>query len=234
MNRGALLIVALGFGLVGLKFAQDAAQRAASSTTEGEEAAGEGWGLSLATGLSYVNTINPLAIAGQAYEQNATGQDMMNSQVKAFQAVIKFAEGTNLAADPYRVCYGYRHTIQSLADHPKVTGEWAGESLASLGPAYIGKISTAAGAYQMIRPTWLGAKRALGLRDFGPDSQDAACTYLMRGAGAVALLERGDFEGAVRACATTWASLPGHDEGQPEKSMSSLRSVFISAGGWIA
>jgi len=51
------------------------------------------------------------------------------ANVRAFLDMIQFAEGTAGQPDPYRVCYGYRHTIASLKEHPAVSGEWRGERL---------------------------------------------------------------------------------------------------------
>lgn len=160
------------------------------------------------------------------------------TQIAAMLAAIKHAEGTTQAADPYRVCYGYRHTVQDLADHPAVTGEWRGEKL----PARLclaagrapGCVSTAAGAYQFIRPTWDRLKAKLRLPDFGPDSQDAAATELLRERGALVHLERGDFARAVAAARREWASLPGSGWSQPERSLQWLTARFTAAGGVTA
>lgn len=168
-------------------------------------------------------------------DRNALDTQRTDNAV-AFLAAIAYSEGTDgRGGDPYRVCYAYRHTVQSLADHPAVTGEWAGESLANLGPAYAGKVSTAAGRYQIIRPTWLGIKKALALPDFGPDSQDAAALYLIRMRGALDDVQAGRFDQAVAKCAKEWASLPGANApGQAMRRMDDLRTAFLDAGGVLA
>lgn len=160
------------------------------------------------------------------------------NQIAAMLQAIKKAEGTADRGDPYRVCYAYRHTIASFADHPAITGEWSGERLsdamcagAGLGP---GCVSTAAGAYQIIRPTWLRLKSKLSLRDFSPASQDAAATELLRERGALARLEVGDFAGAVAKAKKEWASLPGAGYGQGERSIAWLTARFTEAGGVLA
>lgn len=161
----------------------------------------------------------------------------LQTQIAAALAAIKHAEGTAGAGDPYRVCYAYRHTIQSFADHPAVTGEWRGEQLpehlcraAGLGP---GCISSAAGAYQLIRPTWLRIKSRLGLRDFSPASQDAAATELLRARGALDRLAVGDFAGAIERARKEWASLPGAGYAQPERTLAWLTARFEEAGGVV-
>lgn len=157
------------------------------------------------------------------------------ANVRAFLAMIEVAEGTGRGGrDPYRTCYGYRHTIQNLSEHPAVSGEWRGESLASLGPQYAGKVSTAAGRYQIIRPTWVGVKRALDLPDFSPDSQDRAAVYLIKQRGALGAVQAGQFARAVELCRQEWASLPGAGYGQPERQLAELQAAYTQAGGTLA
>jgi hypothetical protein len=50
-------------------------------------------------------------------------------------------------------------------------------------PTPWGTSSEAAGAYQFMKPTWDGAKQALGLPDFSPESQEKAGRYLTKGRG---------------------------------------------------
>ncbi len=162
----------------------------------------------------------------------------MPTQIAAMQSAIAQAEGTAGQPDPYRVCFAYRHTIQSFADHPAITGEWRGEKLsddmcrgAGFGP---GCVSTAAGKYQITKPTWTRIKKKLSLPDFGPASQDAAAAELLRERGSIARLEVGDFVGAVAAARKEWASLPGAGYGQGERSISWLTAKFTDAGGVVA
>ena len=161
-----------------------------------------------------------------------------NQNLAAMLAAIKACEGTANQPDPYRVCFGYRHTIQNLQAHPAVSGEWRGEKLSDAMCAGAGRgpgcVSTAAGAYQMIKPTWLGLAQRLGLRDFGPTSQDAAAGLLLRDCGALQKLNRGDLAGAVQAARRTWASLPGAGYGQGEKTLAWVADRYLEAGGVIA
>lgn len=166
--------------------------------------------------------------------QQAIADPNTAAQTDAFLTMISRAEGTDRAADPYRVCYSYRHTIEDLRDHPAVTGEWKGESIANLGPQYAGKISTAAGRYQIIKPTWLRCKKALGLVDFSPASQDLAALYLVKGRGALEDVQSGDIATAIAKCRNEWASLPGGDSGQPQRRLEALLQTFTAAGGYVA
>lgn len=160
------------------------------------------------------------------------------SQLAAMRATIQQAEGTAGHGDPYRVCYGYKHTLASLEEHPAVSGEWRGEPLpdgmcsaAGLGP---GCVSTAAGAYQIKKSTWIALRDRLKLPDFSQASQDAAADELLRQRGAVDYLARGDFAGAVNAARKEWASLPGAGYGQGERSVAWLSDRFAAAGGVTA
>src|SRR5688572_8875203 len=108
---------------------------------------------------------------------------MILENERAFLKLIQWAEGTDQAPDPYRVCYGYRHTISNLSEHPASRGEWAGELVvdemrrkAGLGP---GCKSTAAGAYQLLRPTWQRVRDRLSHRNFEQGGQDRAALYLI-------------------------------------------------------
>jgi muramidase (phage lysozyme) len=152
--------------------------------------------------------------------------------------VIKLAEGTNRGADPYRVCFGFAHTIRDLSEHPAITGEWRGAALsdemcrnAGFGP---GCKSTAAGAFQLIRPTWVRCRDALGLADFSPASQDAACIYLIQQRGALQDVYAGRVQAWVNKCRAEWASLPGNYAKQGQRSMATLMAWFQQRGGVLA
>ena len=161
-----------------------------------------------------------------------------DANVRAFLQTIAKSEGTANSADPYRVCFGLKHTIADMSDHPAVTGEWKGEKLsdylcqkAGYGP---GCVSTAAGKYQITKPTWLKLKSQLKLHDFGPESQDAAAVELLNETGALESIKAGYLTLAISKAKRTWASLPGAGYGQPERSMNFLTGEFVNAGGRLA
>lgn len=163
---------------------------------------------------------------------------MILSNERAFLALVSFSEGTSKAPDPYRVCYGYHHTIVSLSEHPTITGEWRGEQLPDQMCINAGRkpgcVSTAAGKYQLIRPTWIGCRDALKLPDFGPESQDRAALLLISQKGALVDIHNGDIPKAVAKCSDIWASLPGSRAGQPQRGLDALVAAFKSAGGAVA
>jgi muramidase (phage lysozyme) len=154
---------------------------------------------------------------------------------KAFLEMLSYAEGTQRAPDPYRVCFGYKHTIIDLRDHPSVTGEWFGEILppemCHAAGLSSGCKSTAAGKYQIIKPTWLNIKRKIRLPDFSPESQDRGCLFLIAEAGALTEVHNGDIQVAVAKCRRVWASLPGAGYSQPERRLAALKHAFVEAGG---
>jgi lysozyme len=161
----------------------------------------------------------------------------MTPNVAAFLAMIAHSEGTDrppAPADAYRCCYGYKHVIQDLKDHPSITGEWMGESLANLGSQYAHSISTAAGRYQINRPTWLEVRGILHLPDFTGPSQDDAAIFLIKEKGALNLVNNGQVADAITLCHGIWASLPGSTSGQPTASFADLIGAYGSAGGSFA
>jgi muramidase (phage lysozyme) len=145
----------------------------------------------------------------------------------AFLAMLRHSEGTDRAPDPYRVVYGFALTLSSLRDHPAITGEWLGVQTP------YGHTS-AAGAYQIERLTWLECKAALHLMDFTGTSQDDAALFLIKQKGALDLVNAGDFASAVELCHGIWASLPGSTSGQPQRSIAMLTDFYIGAGGVLA
>lgn len=151
----------------------------------------------------------------------------MTPNVAAFLATIRHSEGTDRAPDPYRVVYGFSHTIKDMSDHPALTGEWMGAQ------TRYGHTS-AAGAYQFEVRTWLGCKTQLRLIDFTQPSQDDAAVLLIKQRGALSMLNDGRFADAVVACRKLWASLPGGDSGQPQVALEMLTSFYGDAGGSFA
>jgi lysozyme len=216
---------------------------AASSSARASIEAGEG-GASLDLGNLTDNIEN---IVNQFTEQPAieVPPDQAGQNIAAFLGMIRQAEGTAASPDPYAVCYGYRHTIQDFSNHPSVTAqdksrlpvtnEWRGERLpddmcrnAGFGP---GCVSSAAGAYQIIRPTWLKAQAALNLPDFGPESQDAAAVYLIERRHALEDVKAGRLAAAVDKCRNEWASLPGNYAKQGQRDLSTLAAWYQQHGG---
>jgi lysozyme len=129
----------------------------------------------------------------------------------------------------YSIFYG-GSKFQSFRDHPVITGEKKGVPLpdamcaaAGLKP---GCVSTAAGAYQLIKPTWVRLRDKLNLPDFSPLSQDRAAVGLLEEIGAVDLIFAGDIEGAIKKASKIWASLPGSTAQQNPKALAYALNRF--------
>jgi muramidase (phage lysozyme) len=151
----------------------------------------------------------------------------MTPNVAALLATLRHSEATDRADNPYRVVYGFTHTILDLSDHPALTGEWTGVQ------TKYGHTS-AAGAYQIERATWVACKTQLNLIDFTATSQDDAAVLLIKQKGGLALVNAGQFDAAIAACRGIWASLPGGTSGQPEVALASLKNFYADAGGSFA
>lgn len=155
--------------------------------------------------------------------------------------MVSHAEGTDRAADSYRVCYAFKYEIHDLSYHPAElrpdgTREWKGEQLpdamciaAGIHPPCF---STAAGRYQINHATWVRLKALLQLHNFGPDSQDDAAVQLIKERGALDLIYAGEIAAAISKCSGEWASLPGSSAQQPQRTFAQLLNAYSSAGGF--
>lgn len=94
--------------------------------------------------------------------------------------------------------------------------------------------STAAGRYQELHRNWPYYQRTLALPDFSPVSQDRIAIQQIREAGALPLINAGQFAAALARIAHLWASLPGAGFGQHEQEFGQLRQAYQKAGGTLA
>lgn len=140
-----------------------------------------------------------------------------SGNLRAFLRVIRAGESSQ-TDDAYRMQFGGA-LVPELRDHPRQ-------------PITRGHLtSTAAGAYQFLSRTWDDCVAALALPDFGPQSQDVACVFLIDRRGALADVQAGQFEAAVRECAREWASLPFSPYGQPTRTLAQARATYTQYGG---
>jgi muramidase (phage lysozyme) len=146
-----------------------------------------------------------------------------HKNVRAFLKAIRLGEGTDDGdAGFYRIVGGQMFTDDSV--HPRVK-VWI--------PRY-SVYSTAAGAYQIIWPTWQGLCRQYGFTDFTPETQDEAAVALIAEKHALEDVMFGELERAIERCASIWASLPGSTSGQRQEQYEAVEAAYMAAGGVLA
>ena len=145
---------------------------------------------------------------------------LSNPNVQAFLRVIRAGE-TSQEDVAYRMMFG-GGLFEGFEHHPNIVNQAAGLK------------STAAGAYQFLYSTWQGLVAKYNFPDFSPYSQDCGAIALIAGRGALDDVQAGRFDEAVLKCNKEWASLPGSPYGQPTRTLSSLREVYVSYGGTLA
>lgn len=223
MNRGtmALALAAAGLLLVRQTMASTAQ---ADALPEGDAQA--------PPVLDDVADLEAQAYAPDAYAVTMNDPD---ANVAAFLAAIRRFESED-SPRGYRMLYGGQ-LFTDTSKHP-AAGTWKGAPLpdamcraAGFGP---GCVSTAAGAYQFILPTWQNVARRLGLADFSPESQDRAAVQLLADAGALVPIQLGQFDTGLTRARRTWASMPAAGWGQAEASRASWATAYTTAGGNIA
>lgn len=147
------------------------------------------------------------------------GALLENPNVQRGLATIKATEGTT--KNGYATAFG-GGKLPSLDAHPGKTygfKETTGKK----------NKTTAAGAYQFLSRTWKSMASKLGLKDFGPLSQDIAALGLIDQAGGLKALIAGDIKGFVSKVNGVWASLPGAPYAQPTKSWNFVDRAWNNA-----
>lgn len=160
-----------------------------------------------------------------------------DKNINAFLKLLQFSEGTYKNINPYAVTFGNSYVIKDFSDHPANLGTWGGKQLSNnlcsgAGQSY-GCVSTAAGAYQIIKGTWNTVKKNIPGITFNKEGQDRAAIYLIKKKNALEDVEAGKLHTAISKLNKTWASLPDSPYGQPTKKMSELEEVYKNNGGII-
>lgn len=157
----------------------------------------------------------------------ANAEHLAHPNVAAFLKAIAVAEGGG-----YDFKYGAlkgrsndRWRFTDMSTHP--------------GPGIDGK-STAAGMYQITRPTWQHHGAKLGLRDFSPRTQDLIAVEILRSLGVIAAIKQGEIADVMLKVARIWAALPKgpgqHNHYPPQRyvSFNNFLSAYRDAGGNVA
>lgn len=162
------------------------------------------------------------------------------SNVLAFLDLLAWSEGTSTSRhtrdDGYDVIVsGIDLTPDDgIDDAPDVFFDYSDHPGKLITVNRGGLRSTAAGRYQLLLRYWRVYRAQLGLRDFGPVSQDRIAIQQIREQRALADVQAGRLSVAIEKCRNIWASLPGASYGQHEHSLASLQRQFIAAGGVLA
>lgn len=148
-----------------------------------------------------------------------------NKNVQAFLKMIRACEGTD-SEKGYRTMYSYL-TFDDFKEHPN-------KKIYFKNPK-TGKqdYTTAAGAYQMVYPTWRRLQLRLNLPDFSPQSQDLAAIGLIKEFNALDDVIKGDIKTAIKKLKTQWASLPSSEDKQNPKSWAFALDKYKQNGGLI-
>jgi len=142
-----------------------------------------------------------------------------DNNLDAFLQIIRDGE----SSDNYRAIVG-GGSFNDYSKHPGLNSD------GSVNRSFLpGAASHAAGAYQFQPGTWQLCARALGLTDFGPDSQDAAAIYNLQRIGAYDAVLNGDIDAAIDRCKNEWQMF------QTSKwNTAYVKSQFQSYGGNLA
>lgn len=134
-------------------------------------------------------------------------------------------------ATDYNVVYGGGR-FTDFSDHPR-------KAVPITSGPNAGKTSSAAGLYQFLAPTWDETARELGLKDFSPESQDAAAWHLAAktyerktGRDLLADLQAGRTQDIAPALAGVWTSIPGGIE--PNKATAGFDARLGGQGTTVA
>ena len=157
--------------------------------------------------------------------EDVVQDDQQQKNLKAFLDTIAYAEGTIKFGNQngYNVIVG-GETFDDYSDHP--------QKLVSI-PRY-GIKSSAAGRYQLLGRYWNHYKKQLGLKDFGPDSQDAVAIQQIKEQGAYNDVLEGRISLAISKTNNIWASLFGSPYGQRTVDMEELTGYYKQCGGQVS
>ena len=152
---------------------------------------------------------------------------LRHPNMQAFLKAIALAEGGGYDFR-YGAVRGRRNDPWRFSDYATHPGAGSG-----------GKV-TAAGMYQITRPTWREMGARMGLSDFSPETQDLAPVEILRTIGADADILRGDLAAALDKASRRWSSLPrgkgleGRYPPQPSIAFDTFEAHYRTAGGTLA
>lgn len=139
------------------------------------------------------------------------------------QTMLDFIAHVEGVKHGYNTQFGNRR-FDSLEDHPRQLFPFTTTK---------GKKqqTSAAGRYQFTQDTWDDIRKKIKADDFGEVNQDLGALYLLRRAGALDDVLRGDFEAAIPKIGGTWAGASSSKYDQPKRSAESERAWFAARTG---
>ena len=129
--------------------------------------------------------------------------------------LVAYTEGVKHG---YNTMFGNQR-IDNLSAHPNIRKQFKQTDGRM-------NVTTAAGRYQFLKPTWDGLSRQYGLKDFSPQSQDIAAVALLAQNGALPYVLKGDFATAIQKSGGTWASLPSSQYKQGKRSWNDVNQFL--------
>lgn len=133
---------------------------------------------------------------------------LSNANVRRFLDMLSAAEGTTTHS--YNTLFG-GNRFDSLGQHPR-------QSLEFTETTGRRNRSDAAGRYGFLSSSWDEQAKKLGLKDFGPLSQDLAAINLLRERNILPHILNGEWDIAIQKAGPIWASLPSSPYPQPRRS----------------
>lgn len=138
-----------------------------------------------------------------------------NSAIAAFLAMIRRFESNG----DYFILYGGGH-FSDTSQHPNVRVPFFNPRTGRQ------DYSTAAGAYQINKPTYDTFAPRLGITDFSPASQDMLAYTILNSVGADVAIANNDLVTALALASKKWASLPGSSAQQNPQTLQTALDTY--------
>ncbi|MBU9829870.1 glycoside hydrolase family 104 protein [Rahnella sp. FC061912-K] len=160
----------------------------------------------------------------------------ISKNLKAFLDMLAWSEGTSTS--PATKNNGYDVIVTGIDKKPEVFTDYSDHPFNNGRKSKVinskGLTSNASGRYQFMLKDWAHYKAQLGLKDFGPASQDMWAIQLIRERKALPDIELGNIASAIAKCRNIWASLPGAGYGQREHKAVELIAQYQKQGGTLS
>ena len=160
-------------------------------------------------------------VYNEVYDMNNPPVNTVDSKASNLAAFLRLIRQRESDDDYFKLVGGGRFV--STDNHPFLTGEFKGIKRAD------GRLTTAAGAYQITKSTWLDIGGIVRFRDFGKEAQDSAAIFLIKRRRALTAIESGDTNTAHSLLKNEWEFLVT-PRGTPEK----VAQLFVQNGGVLA